>query len=198
MRFRILLTLLPVLIFLGLTRFVPAWAAITGGFAATTIVFVLTRRERLIGGLALFGFCVVAVSALLGITWSSEKAYLASGPITDFLWVPLFLVSVAIRKPLVGGISRELVPAIAGRLPLAHPIYAWLSVAWAVFDALHGIATSVLLSELSVAQYIIWSRLVLSPFSGLLFVISAFLIYRRARRHGAPRLTYRYPFISPV
>ncbi|MCC6381213.1 MAG: hypothetical protein IT304_01835 [Dehalococcoidia bacterium] len=188
MNLRILSSLLPVAVFFGLSRVAPAWAAILGGFAVSAMVFGLNRRQRLIGGLTAFGFGVVAVSAVVGIAWQSEKAYLASGPVSDFLFVPLYLVSVQLRQPLVGGIARQLVPAIAGHLRPDAALFAWLTVVWAVFDALHGAVRMVLLAQLSVGEYIVWSRVVGMPLTGALLALSGLLIYREARRRGGPPL----------
>lgn len=188
MNLRILSSLLPVVVFFGLSRVAPAWMAIAGGFAVSALVFGLNRRARLIGALTAFGFGVVAVSAAVGIAWQSEKAYLASGPVSDFLFVPLYLASVQLRQPLVGGIAQQLVPAIAGHLRPDAALFGWLTLAWAVFDALHGTIRVLLLAHLSVGEYVVWSRVVGMPLTGGLLALSALLIYREARRRGGPPL----------
>ena len=177
-----LLSLLPVAVFLALTRVTGPSLAVLGGFLTSAVVFYFTRRDRLIGLLTLFGFAVVTASAVVGITEGSERAYLASGPISDFLFVPLYVGSLFLHRPLVGGIARELVPAIAGRVPLDAPVYRQLSIVWAGFDILHGAVAVVLLSRLSVAQYVIWSRVALWPFTALLLAASAANIWRCACR----------------
>ncbi len=182
MNLRVLLSLLPVAVFFGLSRVAPPWVSISGGFAASTIVFATNRRDRLIGSLTAFGFVVVAISAAIGIVWSSEKAYLASGPIAEFLFVPLFGISIAIRRPLVGGIAQELFPKIASRLAKDAPVFIWLSVAWGIFDFFLGLTRALMLSDLSVGEYIIWSRVVTWPFSVALLGATAYFIYREARR----------------
>jgi hypothetical protein len=179
--FRILASGIPIAVFFVLTRIAAPWLAITGGFAASTIVFSLNRRDRLIGQLTLFAFGCVGVSALVGLIWGSEKAYLASGPLSDFLFVPWYLGSVYAGRPLVGGIAQELVPAIALKVPREAPVFAWLSVAWAGFDILHGSMRVFLLSHLSVGQYIVWSRVVGWPSTGSLLALSGFLIWRASR-----------------
>ncbi|MGI8926522.1 MAG: hypothetical protein ACR2HN_07730 [Tepidiformaceae bacterium] len=180
---RLLFSLLPVAIFYVLYRAdFPTWVAISGGFACSAVVLYFNRRDRLIGILTLFGFVIVAASAVVGVVWSSEKAYLASGPISDFLFVPLYAGSIVLRQPLVGGISRELFPAIAGRLPPSAPLFVRLSIAWALFDLIHGAIRTWQLANLSVGEYIIWSRVVGWPLSGTLLAVTAFLIYREARR----------------
>jgi hypothetical protein len=186
---RLLLSLVPIVVFFGLTKAGPAWVAITGGFMASSLVFYTSRRERLIGFLTAYGFGILAVTALVGIAWNSEKAYLASGPVSDFLFVPLYLGSIYLQKPLVGGIARELLPAIAGRVPINASIYAWLSVMWAGYDLVHGALRVFLLERLSVGEYIVWSRLVAWPVTGTLLVLTFLVIYREARRRSSARLT---------
>ena len=183
---RILLTLIPIAVFYGLFRLdAPTWAAIGGGFAASAVVLLTNRKDRLIGGLALFGFVVLGISAVIGVIWGSEKAYLASGPVSDFLFAPLYIVSILIGKPLVGGIARELFPAYVAALPPDHRIYAYLSLAWAAYDVLHGVARVYMLSSFSVGEYLIWSRLASWPVNAALLGVTIWLISREVKRAEA-------------
>jgi intracellular septation protein A len=179
---RVLLSIVPVVVFFGLTRVAPPWIAITGGFAASAFVFYYSRKDRLIGALAAFGFVVVGTSAVIGLIWESEKAYLASGPVADFLFVPLYLGSILLRKPLIGGIAREMFPRVAATVSIHAPVFAWLSVAWAGYDIFHGFLRIYLLQELSVGQYIIWSRVLSWPFTMVLVGASTYYIMREMRR----------------
>jgi hypothetical protein len=184
MNFRLFMSVIPVAVFLGLDRLgAPAVLAIGFGFAASTAVFFWNRKDRLIGALTLFGFVVVAISAMAGIIWSNEKAYLAAGPLTDFLFIPMYLGSIALRQPLVGGIARELVPGVAGKLPVNAPVFVGLSFAWAAYDLAHGVLRAYLLNELSVGEYVVWSRLISWPFSAALLGLTVWLIVRAAGRH---------------
>ena len=182
MNSRVLTGLLPVAVFFTLSRFAPAWLSVSGGFLAYCVVFYINRHNRFISGLTAFGFVIVATSAALGIFTESEKAYLASGPIADFLFIPIHLVSAYMRKPILGGLARELFPDYAGRLPADHRVFMGLSFAYAAHDLCQGIFRVVLLRELSVGQYIIYSRLLFWPITGTLLVVTILLIYRAARR----------------
>ena len=184
MNFRILLSAAPVGVFLALTRLAPPWVAILAGFATSVAVFTLTRRNELIGVLMVLGLAVTSVSAVVGIVQGSEKAYLAAGPVSDFLFVPLYASSILMRRPLVGAIARELFPSFAGGVPTDARLYLFLSIAWAAFDLFHGVAALLLLQRLSVGEYIIWSRIALWPLTGALLVISVGLIARTARDAG--------------
>lgn len=183
---RILLTLVPIAVFYGLFKMdAPTWAAIGGGFTASGLVLFTNRKDRLIGGLALFGFVILGITAVIGIVWGSEKAYLASGPVSDFLFAPLYLVSILIGKPLVGGVVRELFPAWVAALPFDHRVYVLLSVLWALYDVIHGLARVYMLSSLSVGEYLIWSRLASWPMNAALLALSAWLIMREVKRAEA-------------
>lgn len=184
MNFRILASVLPVTIFFGLTRVAAPWVAILAGFAATAIVTYANRRDRLIGLLAVYGFVIVAICAVVGIVGNNEKAYLISGPVSDFLFFPLYLGSVVLRRPLVGGVARELVPVATLRIPADAFVFMWLSVLWAFYNLSQGFFRLWLLSELSVGEYIILSRLLNWPFTLVMLTITSVAIYREARAHG--------------
>lgn len=183
--FRILVSGIPVAVFYVLTRVAPPSVSVTGGFIAFTIVFFYTRRSRLYQLLTVVGFVVVALSAAVGIVTSSEKAYLAAGPVSNFVFVPLYLGSVRLGQPLVGGIAREIVPGMVGRLPVNAAVFAWLSVVWGVYEAVQGVVRFLLLSELSVGEYIVWSRVFGWPASAVMLSVTVFFIVRAARRDVA-------------
>ncbi len=179
---RVFLSIAPVLAFLALTRVADAWGAVTGGFVASLLVFVLTRRDRLIGVLSVFGLTVVGVSAALGIVWNSERAYLASGPASDFLFVPLYLASISLRRPLVGSIVHELFPGRFTVVPANHRVFVRLSLGWAGFDVVHGIVLTALLLNVGVVEYVVWSRVIGWPTTGTMLVISFLAVRRTAKR----------------
>lgn len=198
MNFKILASGIPIAVFFGLSQVASPWIAIVGGFSASSLVYYASRRDRLIGEIAAFAFVCVAVTALVGIVANSEKAYLASGPVSDFLFVPWYLGSVLLGRPLVGGIARELAPALAMKVPLQAPVFAWLSVAWAGFDTIHGTMRVYLLTHLSVGEYIVWSRLIGWPITGALLATSAFFIWRAARSLNRGQATQQHPVPDAV
>ena len=197
MNLRIVTSILPVATFYLLTRVAEPWVAILGGFAVSSAVFYINRKDRLIGMLTVFGFVVVAASSTVGIIYDNEKAYLASGPISDFLFVPLFLGSIVVGRPLIGGIARELFPLIAGPIPAKAPVFVWLSVAWAAWNLVHGVIRVFMLQELSIGEYIIWSRIAFWPFGAVLTGSSAWLILRESRRHRPAGHEAGHPEWSP-
>jgi len=183
---RILWSALPVAIFYGLSRVADPWVAILGGFIASAVVYWFNRRDTLMGMLTLFGFAVVTVSAAIGIISNSEKAYLASGPAADFLFVPLYAVSIFLKKPLIGAIAREMFPRYAGHIPIGAPVFVALSVFWAAHDIVQGVARVYLLQELSVGEYIIWSRVLNWPFTAVMLWASVYFVMRAAKRRVPP------------
>ncbi|MCZ2108395.1 MAG: DUF3159 domain-containing protein [Dehalococcoidia bacterium] len=180
-RLRLVLSILPAWLFLLVSRFAPAWASISAGFGATVVVYFVSGHSRLVGAIATFGFGIAAIHAVFGIIFNDEKSYLAAGWVTDLLFVPVYTVSVVVRRPLVGGIAREMVPTVAGRLPLDATIYRLLSVFWAIFYVFHGAVQGALWHSLSVAEFVVWSRIVLWPPTTLALLASAWLIWRSAR-----------------
>ena len=181
---RLLITVIPVAVFYVLTLVASASVAVGGGFIAATIVFYYTRQSPLYQALSAIGYGVVAVAALVGIIWSSEKAFLAAGAGSDFVFVFVYLGSLAIRQPLVGGITREVFPRAAGRLPPMAPVFVWLTLGWATFDVFSFFLRVYLLINLSVGEYIIWSRVIGWPSAALLLIGTGYFIQRSARQLG--------------
>ena len=193
MNVRILLSAIPVLLFLGTRQVAPPWAAILAGFVATAVITYANRRDRLLGVLTMYGFAIVAICAVVGIAWDNEKAYLAAGPLSDFLFVPLYVGSVFIGRPLIGGISRELMPAFVQHIPLNAPVYRWLSLAWGLYDTSQGLLRTFLLRELSVNEYVIISRMVNLPLSALMVGVTAAFVWRAARHHRGSQTRFLAP-----
>lgn len=183
MNSRILYSLLPAAIFWVLWRTTETWIAILSGFGASLLVLRYNRDQRLIGFLTIFGMVIVGMSGAIGIIWDSPKAYLASGPVSDFLFVPVYLVSIAIGKPLVGGIAREMFPAIAGRLPVDHGLFVAWSLAWAAFNLAQGFIRWWMLTELSVGEYLVWTRVVFWPVSTTMLLVCGWMILRESQKH---------------
>ncbi len=74
-----------------------------------------------------------------------------------------------------------------------------LSLVWAGFDVVHGTILGLLLRNLSVTQYIIWSRVIGWPLTGALVGISAIVIYREALRHRARCDPFKqFPLLAPT
>ncbi len=186
MNLRIASSILPVAVFYILSRVADPWVSIAGGFLASSLVFYLNRRHRVIGLLAAFAFVVLTLSAVFGLVFDSEKAYLASGPVADFLFVPMFLGSMLFKRPLIGGVVREMFPQFSGGVPLQAPVFVKLSFLWALGEGLTGLVRAYLLYELSVGEYIIWSRLATWPLRAIVIGITIWAVYRASKLYGDP------------
>src|SRR5690606_22127869 len=113
------------------------------------------------------------------------KTFLASGPISDFLFVPLYLGSILVGRPIIGGIVRELVPVVRDHVPEKAPIWAWLTLAWAVCNLSQGFLRLWLLSNLSVGEYLVWSRVLAWPMSAAMILVTVVVVLAEARKHGS-------------
>ncbi|MCY3601809.1 MAG: hypothetical protein OXH12_01905 [Chloroflexi bacterium] len=183
---RVFLTMLPVLLFYGLTKVAPAEVAIGGGFAAVTVVFLFTRETPLLRLIAIYGYLVTAGSALAGILFASEKAYLAAGPVGDALILPLYAWTLWRGWPLIGAIGREISPSMVGNLPVNAPIFVKVTLVWAGYEAVKALVLTWMLLNLSIGEYLVYGRLFGWPTTAALVFICGTFILREARRHGPP------------
>lgn len=101
---------------------------------------------------------------------------------SDFLFVPLYLASILLRRPLVGSIVHELFPRRFAVVPANHRVFVRLSLAWAGFDVVHGIVLTTLLLNLGVVEYVVWSRVVGWPMTGTMLFISFLAVRGTAKR----------------
>jgi hypothetical protein len=182
---RVFLSMLPVLVFYGLTKVAPAEVAIGGGFAAVTVVFALTRETPLLRLIAIYGYLVTAGSALAGILLASEKAYLAAGPVGDALILPLYAWTLWRGWPLIGAIGREISPSMVGNLPVNAPIFVKVTLVWAGYEAVKALVLTWMLLNLSIGEYLVYGRLFGWPTTAALVFICGTFILREARRRRA-------------
>ncbi len=194
---RVFLSMLPVLVFYGLTKAAPAEVAIGGGFAAVTVVFLFTRETPLLRLIAIYGYLVTAGSALMGIVFTSEKAYLAAGPVGDALILPFYAWTLWRGWPLIGAIGREISPRMVGNLPVNAPIFVKVTLVWAAYEAIKAIVLTWMLLNLSIGEYLIYGRLFGWPTTAALVFICGTFILREARRHGAETSGSETPDYSP-
>ncbi len=182
---RVFLTMLPVLVFYGLTKVAPPEIAIGGGFAAVTVVFFTTRETPVLRLIAIYGYVITAGSALAGILLTSEKAYLAAGPVGDALILPLYAWTLWRGWPLIGAIGREISPRMVGTLPVNAPIFVKVTLVWAAYEATKALVLTWMLLNLSIGEYLIWGRVFGWPTTAALVFICGIFVLREARRHRA-------------
>ena len=193
---RVFLSMLPVLVFYGLTKVAPAEVAIGGGFAAV-MVFAFTRETPLLRLIAIYGYLITAGSALAGILLTSEKAYLAAGPVGDALILPLYAWTLWRGWPLIGAIGREISPSMVGNLPVNAPIFVKVTLVWAGYEAIKALVLTWMLLNLSIGEYLVYGRLFGWPTTAALVFICGTFILREARRHRTEgEATSNYPSAS--
>ena len=176
--------MLPVLVFYGLTKVAPPEIAIGGGFVAVTVVFFLTRETPVLRLIAIYGYVITAGSALAGILLTSEKAYLAAGPVGDASSCRCTPGRSGGAGPF-GAIGREISPRMVGTLPVNAPIFVKVTLVWAAYEATKALVLTWMLLNLSIGEYLIWGRVFGWPTTAALVFICGIFVLREARRHRA-------------
>jgi len=178
---RFALVFVPVVVFWLVRRVASPEIAIGAGLVASLIVFFTNRKRGATGILAVLGIVIVGGSAITGIVLSSEKAFLANDPIGDYIIMTIALGSIVFRRPLFSLFARELAPVVERYLEPRHSVFflaTWLLV---VVNAIQGTSRVFLLDNLSVDQYLLWSRAVSWSLNIALFAVTYVLIYRAVR-----------------
>ena len=186
---RLFLTMVPVLAFYALSKVASAEVAIVGGFAVFTVVFLLTRTIPLLQFVATYGYAINVGAALVGLALGSEKAYLAAGPVSDLLIIPVYAYSIARGWPLIGALGKEIALIMFSSLPVNAPIFVRLTLAWAVYEAIQVLVLTWMLLNLSIGEYLIWGRIFGAPTTVVMIAVSGTLVIRaahRAERTNAP------------
>lgn len=192
---RIFWSALPVLAFLVLNGFWPEdlWrtqVAIVGSFAAAAWVFANNRDRGVIRVIAVMSFVVVSASAVVGLALNSAKAFAAQNIVADFLMAAICLGSVAIRKPLVGAVARESVPALRTLLAPDHRLFAVLTLTFMAMNLATAVFRIFLLDWLATAnEYVIVTQVTGRPLSAAFVVVCYFAIKRAARAVEAAAAT---------
>jgi hypothetical protein len=168
---------LPVLVFWLLNQAADPRIAIAGSFATAVVVFMRNRDSGVIRFLSTVGFAVVAASAVVGLIFESDKAFAAQNIVSDFLTVPLGIGTIVVGRPLVGMITRELVPAIRPYMAVTHSTFVWLTLISVAINASTGVMRWYMLDALSTNDYVILSRILGIPFN-ILYFGGAFLWIR--------------------
>jgi hypothetical protein len=172
------LSILPILVFWVVGRFTDTEIAIAAAFVTSLLVFSRMRRHGVIGYLAVLGVLIVAGGSLVGIILSSDKAFLATDTVGDFITAALFAGSVVLRRPLLGLVICEMFPRMREWLQPEHRVFVGMTVLWVVGNIATGATRAVLLDSLSADSYILWSRVIVWPMNFLLFGVFFYLMRR--------------------
>jgi hypothetical protein len=184
---RFLLSGLPALTFWVAMRTTATEVAIALSFLSFLAVFQATKGVGAARLLALVSLGVISIGAAVGMVATSERAYLAADPASDLLIAGLFLGSAMVGRPFVGMIVSEAVPGLAAQLDPDHKIYVWLSVGWGLFNLATALIRWQMVTQLSVGEYLLWSRVLAWPIGyGVMVAMGALLIYAaRSSRRGS-------------
>ncbi len=153
--------------------------AILAGLGASLFVYLIGSRRGALGLLALFFFFTTLVWAVIGLIIGDESAYLRQEGMRDFVSAGMAVVTVLIGRPLFALVIRELVPSLERRLPMEHPVFMWTTLFWAAVNAIQGVVRMIMLdSDLSVGQYLFWSRMFAWPTTLLMYAIIVLVVWR--------------------
>ncbi|HVX18482.1 MAG TPA: VC0807 family protein [Acidimicrobiales bacterium] len=167
-------SIIPFALFLGLNSWVGlGWAMVAGTIWSIGLIVVRRRRGEAAGALVWISLCFVLVRGAAGLLTSSGTVYFGPGVATNFLVALAFVVSVLVRRPLVGYIALVFYP-----FPdeiRSHDAYrrafSRLSLAWAALLVATGTAQGVALLTASTNQFLL-VRSAGWPFTAGLFVFS--------------------------
>lgn len=173
---------LPVIVFWLLNLVADPRIAIAGSFVTAVIVFIRNSDSGVIRFLSAVSFTIVAGSAVVGLVLDSDKAFAAQNIVSDFSTVPLGIGTIIAGRPLVGMITRELVPAVRPFLAENHRTFIWLTLIVVGINVVTGFIRWYMLGELSTNNYVVLSRVLGLPFNFVYFTLCYVWIRREIDR----------------
>jgi intracellular septation protein A len=180
--FRVLEGGIPAFAFLIVNSLWDTRVAIGISFAASIWVFVRNQSSGVIRFLSVMSFLITAGSAAVGLAFSSDTAFVAQNMVSDFVVAVVMVGSVLIGRPLVGAVSRQLVPQIQPVMQLDHPTFRTLTLVSAGINIFTGVIRIFMLDAMSANAYLILSRVVFIPLNIAFYVLCYVLISRVAIR----------------
>jgi hypothetical protein len=139
-------------------QFTSTPVAILISFAVSALVFVRNSGHGIIRALSVLSFTIVSLAAVTGIVRHSDSAFVAQNLVGDFSIALVSVGSVAIRRPLVGAIARDVAPGIQPVMPIGHPTFVALTLLNAAMSIASGVARIAMFEILSTDLYVIFSR----------------------------------------
>lgn len=183
------LAVLPAVVFWLVRRAGQVELAIGAGFVTSVVVFARTRQRGAIGALAVLSIFIAGGAAIAGIVVDSERVYLANDPVGDVFTVLIGLGSVVLRRPMFGLIVTELSPRVNGLLARDHRVFYVTTWLWIGINAAQAALRVWMLNELTVGQYLIWTRAISWPANVLLAWVTWMLVTRAFRRDATLEAT---------
>lgn len=180
---RILLSLLPLVAFWLGYQWGGTYPAIAGGLVGTVAAYLLSNRHGLVGLLAIFALVITAGAGLVGILIENERAFLARDATIDFLIATIALLTLLVRRPLVGLIVQSLYPPLRELMAINHRAFVWSTLIVVGVNIVLGIGhTWMLYGDFSVGQYLVFSRLFGWPLAIIMFITISVIIRRAVRK----------------
>lgn len=132
------------------------------------------RTGRAAGPLVWIGLGFLVLRAAAGLLTGSDAVYFGPGVATNLLMAVAFVVSVAIRRPIVGAIAPIFYPfPDALRQHGAYnTVFSRLTLAWAALQLGNSILQVALLATVSTNTYLIVHAAITWPATAALFVVS--------------------------
>jgi intracellular septation protein A len=188
---------LPILVFWIANNMGPTQVAIVLALAVAVVVFVRNRQSGVIRALTVVSFAIVAASGVAGLVLASDKAFAAQNIVSDFAFAAIGLGSLAMRKPIIGVITRELIPGLRRLLPVDDRTFVMLTIGWVVLNLVQAVVRIYLLDVMSANTYIIVSRVFAFPLN-VAFIAAVFvLVSRRVREERLPVETLQREELKP-
>ena len=176
----------PVLVFWIANNMGPTELALVLAFVTAVAVIVRNRQSGVIRALSILGFVVVAASAVAGLILASDKAFAAQNIVSDLALVVIGLGSVVLGRPIIGMITRELIPGLRQMLPEADRTFVILTLGFVALNLVQAIVRIYMLEAMSANTYIIVSRVFAVPLN-LAFFVAAWMLVSRRVRDVSPR-----------
>ena len=183
---RFAIAALPALVFWVIRRAGHVELAIGAGLLTSIIVFTRTRQRGAIGALAVISIFVAGGAAIAGIVVHSERVYLANDPVGDAISVVIGLGSIVLGRPMFGLIATELSPRIRGLIAVDHRVFYLTTWLWVAVNAAQAALRIYMLQELSVGEYLIWTRVISWLLNAVLIWTTWVLVARAIRRESPP------------
>ena len=185
---RILLSLLPLVAFWLGYQWGGTYPAIAGGLIGTVAAYLLSNRHGLVGLFALIALVITAGAALVGVLIENERAFLARDATTDFLIAAIALISLLVKRPVVGLILQSIYRPLRELMPLNHRAFVWSTLIVAGVNIVQGIVrTWMLYADFTVGQYLVFSRLFGWPLA-IAMLIAISIIVRRAVKEAQSKV----------
>lgn len=169
----------PVIVFWVANNIGPSSVAIVLSFLTAAFVFARNRKSGIVRVLSIVSFAIVAASAGAGLALNNDKAFAAQNIVSDVSFVVIGVVSLIIRKPFVGPLTRELIPALRPLLSDVDRVFVVLTVVNIAINAAQAVIRIWLLDALSTNDYVVVSRVIGIPFNVGYFGLAYVLIVRR-------------------